>query len=136
MRIISNVLGISADSLRAVRRVSSLLLCAAFIGLSVAAAAMAAPWSLDPTFGNAGKVIWNPNGGQSAVGGEVALLPGGKIIMIASYVGGGQHMIVARFNVRDMVPRSAWPLKRKLAWFALYIAMFVWAGMIILPHRV
>ena len=40
-----------------------------------------------------------------------------------------------RTCVESLTPREEWPLKRKLAWFALYFALVVWMGFIILPHR-
>jgi hypothetical protein len=33
------------------------------------------------------------------------------------------------------LPKSEWPIERKLAWIALYIALFFWLGFVILPHR-
>jgi hypothetical protein len=41
----------------------------------------------------------------------------------------------ARIFVETIRRRGDWPLKRKLAWSALYAALFVWAGVIVLLHR-
>ncbi len=43
-------------------------------------------------------------------------------------------MIKASDIVERVRPQEAWPLKRKLAWVALYIAIFAWAAFIILPQ--
>jgi hypothetical protein len=32
-------------------------------------------------------------------------------------------------------PRSAWPLPRKLAWFACYVAVCYWSWFLIIPHQ-
>jgi hypothetical protein len=45
-------------------------------------------------------------------------------------------MARATDDIIDLVAlHSEWPLRRKLAWFALYVAIFAWAGFIILPQR-
>jgi uncharacterized delta-60 repeat protein len=72
-----------------------LMLCVAGINLTV----MSAASDLDPTFGNGGKVIWNPGDSPSASGNGIALQSDGKIVMVGSKATNpSTGFIVARFN--------------------------------------
>lgn len=73
-----------------------LMLCVCGIIISV----NAAPWELDPTFGNGGRVVSSQNNLGGTSGNRFVLLPDGKIAMIGNKVTSGQYagIIVARYN--------------------------------------
>ena len=39
-----------------------------------------------------------------------------------------------RIFVETVKRRGQWPLWRRFAWLALYVAMFAWAALIVLRH--
>lgn len=80
-----------------INRLIALILCV----ISISSFAIAAPADLDPTFGNLGRVVSEPDGTPTKRGNDIALLADGKIIMVGALQQSNNPtpgIIIARYN--------------------------------------